>query len=85
MTVKTYDEKCHDLADHFLQDEPHLFTMDHCHRLACAIQATIEDYISDAMPVPKDRPITTYLCPQCKRTSVADRNGTGDPVCVHCH
>lgn len=48
MTVKSYDEKCHDLASIFLEDEPELYTKDHKHYLACAIQTAIEDYIEDA-------------------------------------
>ena len=47
--AKTYDEKCADLADHFLQDEPHLYTQHHTHHLACAIQQAIEDYIEEAI------------------------------------
>ena len=47
--VKTYDEKTCDLAEHFLEGEPELFTMHHTHHLACAIQTAIEDYIADAM------------------------------------
>ncbi len=46
MTVKTYDSKCADLADHFLQDETHLWTDRRVEELALAIQQTIEDYIT---------------------------------------
>lgn len=82
--VKTYDEKSYYLAVHFLHDEPQIDTEDHRHRLARAIQTAIEDYIADVMPVPSGRPITTYLCPKCKQTSVADRDRAGNPICTRC-
>lgn len=45
MTVKSYDQKCYDLAALFLGDEPHLHTTDRCDELAKQIQETIEQYI----------------------------------------
>lgn len=45
MTVKTYDEKSYDLAEHFLSDHPTLNTLDKIHHLALAIQAAVEDWI----------------------------------------
>lgn len=47
MTVKTYDEKSYDLAEHFLSDTPHLDTFDNIHHLALAIQQAVEDWIED--------------------------------------
>jgi hypothetical protein len=46
--VTTYDSECYRLAEHFLQDEPcrddaELYKR-HCHDLALAIQATVEDW-----------------------------------------
>ena len=29
-------------------------------------------------------PIVTYYCPHCQKTSVADRDADGFPVCPHC-
>lgn len=46
MTVKSYDSKCADLADHFLQDMPHLWNDRRIHELALEIQQAIEDYIA---------------------------------------
>lgn len=45
MATKTYDQKCWDLADVFLSDEPHLHTTDRIDGLAKIIQGAIEDYI----------------------------------------
>lgn len=47
MTVKTYDQSSADLAEHFLQDVPSLWTKDRVHRLALEIQQTVEDFIAD--------------------------------------
>ena len=47
MARKTYDEKCWDLANAFLDDEPHLQTADNFNELASLIQSTIEDFIAD--------------------------------------
>ena len=44
--AKTYDAKCADLADHFLQDDPHLWTDKRTEALALAIQQTVEDFIA---------------------------------------
>lgn len=47
MTPKrTFDSKCYDLADLFLEDEPHLHTDARCVELADLIQSTIESYIA---------------------------------------
>lgn len=41
-----YDNKCWDLAEAFLQDEPHLNTEARCDMLAQIIQTAIEDFIT---------------------------------------
>lgn len=46
MTVKTYDEKSYELAEHFLADEPSLDTLDKVHHLALHIQQAVEDWIA---------------------------------------
>lgn len=46
MTTKTYDTKCADLADHFLQDVPHLWNDRRTEELALEIQNVIEMYIA---------------------------------------
>jgi hypothetical protein len=43
--AKTFDEKCLELAEHFLQDEPSLNTEAARTTLATAIQDCIEDEI----------------------------------------
>lgn len=45
MTAKTYDSKCADIADHFLQDLPHLWNDRRVAELAALIQTTVEDFI----------------------------------------
>ena len=30
------------------------------------------------------QPALTFLCPSCKKVSVADRDADGFPVCPHC-
>ena len=45
MTAKTYDSKCADLAEHFLQDVPHLWDDRRVEELAAEIQYTIELYL----------------------------------------
>lgn len=45
MAVKTYDQKCWDLADVFLSDEPHIHDAERTRKLALAIQQAIEDFI----------------------------------------
>lgn len=47
MTVKTYDPKSYDLAEHFLDAEPNLNTNAARHDLACTIQQAIEDWFED--------------------------------------
>jgi arsenate reductase-like glutaredoxin family protein len=42
--IKTFDSKCHDLAEHFSQDE-HL-SKEELHDLACQIQETVESFFS---------------------------------------
>lgn len=44
----SYDQKSHDLAVHFLQDEPNLDTEGGRDDLAKAIQAAVEDWFDDA-------------------------------------
>lgn len=41
----TFDEKCFDLAEYFLEGEPDMATDRNKRRLAAEIQATIEDWI----------------------------------------
>jgi len=43
----TYDSRCSDLAEAFLQDHPHLWTDKRVAGLANIIQQAIEDYIKD--------------------------------------
>lgn len=43
--AKTFDEKCFELAEHFLQDEPGLNTEAAKTTLALAIQQAVEDEI----------------------------------------
>lgn len=45
---KSYDPKCRDLAELFLEDEPHLNTLDRQDDLAAAIQQAIEDWFRSA-------------------------------------
>ena len=42
----TYDEKCYNLAEDFLEDHPHLLTDRRTDELATLIQRTIEDWIA---------------------------------------
>jgi len=42
----SYDVKCYDLAEAFLEDEPHLDTEKRRSELAQIIQTAIEDFIS---------------------------------------
>lgn len=42
----TYDSKCADLAEAFLEDEPHLWNDRRVEELAILIQKTIEGYIA---------------------------------------
>jgi hypothetical protein len=44
----TYDQKCYDLAEAFLLDEPQLSTSADRDALAQAIQSAIEDWIESA-------------------------------------
>lgn len=53
-TVKTYDSKCYDLAEAFLEDEPSLNNAVNRHNLALEIQAAIESeiqYMRDTCPL----------------------------------
>ncbi len=43
--TKTYDTKCYDLAETFLEDSPHLATAKRTEELAALIQTTIEDWL----------------------------------------
>lgn len=45
MTVKTYDSKCADLAENFLQDVPHLWTDQRIKELAAEIRSRVEEWI----------------------------------------
>lgn len=47
-TAYSFDSKCYDLANVFLEDEPNLFTDDGCKELAQRIQQTIENFIEEA-------------------------------------
>lgn len=42
-----FDQKCWDIANAFLDDEPHLHTTDNFNELASLVQTTIEDFIAD--------------------------------------
>jgi hypothetical protein len=42
---RTYDVKCFDLAEAFLEDSPHLATARRTQELAALIQTTIEDWL----------------------------------------
>lgn len=44
--AKTYDTKCFDLADAFLEDVPHLRTPRRTDELAALIQQAVEDFIA---------------------------------------
>ncbi len=44
MTIKSYDEKSYELAEHFLADEPALNTGSNAHQLALCIQEAVEDW-----------------------------------------
>ncbi len=46
--AKTYDAKCFDLAESFLEDEPHFNTEAKRHALALRIQDAIEDFMDEA-------------------------------------
>ena len=46
MGKMTYDIKCYELAEHFLDDEPHLATTKRTCELAELIQQTIEGWIA---------------------------------------
>ena len=43
---KAFDSRCFDLAEIFLEGEPHLATLDKTNELASLIQQTIEDFIA---------------------------------------
>ena len=46
--AKTFDAKCYDLAEYFLEDGPDRFQTAELHRdLACTIQQAIEDWLSE--------------------------------------
>jgi len=42
----SYDSKCYELAEHFLQDSPHINTEATRHRFAQYIQTGVEDWLS---------------------------------------
>jgi hypothetical protein len=46
--MKNYDPKCRDLAELFLEGEPHLNTLDRQDDLAATIQQAIEDWFQTA-------------------------------------
>jgi hypothetical protein len=43
--TKTFDPKCYDVAEFFLEDHPHLNTTKRATELAVLIAETIQDYI----------------------------------------
>ena len=45
--AQTHDPKCHELAEHFLQDTPHIHDRWLVNNMANAIQQAIEDWFSD--------------------------------------
>ena len=48
MTVKTYDSKCYELAEWFLDEAEELNTKSRRHDLALTIQQAIEDWFESA-------------------------------------
>jgi hypothetical protein len=58
MTTKTYDTKCYDLAEAFLEDQPHLNNDRRRDELAALIQSAVEDWINfeDSNYEPPDPP-----------------------------
>ena len=55
--LKTYDPKCYELAEAFLQDMPHLWSKKRAEDLAIEIQETIESYIGDILERYPPRPL----------------------------
>lgn len=47
MVAKFFDTKCFELAEAFLDDEPHANTKANVRELAAEIQTVIEDFIAD--------------------------------------
>ncbi len=58
MNAKTYDQRCYDLAELFLEDQPQLNTERRRDELAALIQSTIEGWINceDSNYEPPDPP-----------------------------
>lgn len=46
--IKSYDPKCRDIAEFFLEDEPHLNTFNRQDDLAATIQQAIEGWFQKA-------------------------------------
>lgn len=67
-TVKTYDQRCYDLAMEFLKEESDLFSALHCHLLALEIQQCIEDEIYFMREKPELYPLLS------KRISLDDES-----------
>lgn len=57
----SYDQRCYDLAEAFLNDEPSLRTDHHKDDLAQLLQTTIEDYIQYELDPNKDEEIELRL------------------------
>ena len=45
--TRTFDPRCYDLVELFLEDEKHLGTEDNCCEAAARVQQTIEDFIAE--------------------------------------
>lgn len=46
-TKKTYDSRCYDLAEVFLEDEAGTVSTNQCEQLAAHIQTAIEDWLEE--------------------------------------
>ena len=52
----TFDKKCYELAEHFLEDEPALNLKANKEELAASIQAAIEDWFEMVRSKERDEP-----------------------------
>lgn len=76
-TVKTYDQKCYDLAMEFLKDEGDLFSALHVHLLALEIQQCIEDEIWFMREKPELYPLLSKKKASLPAEFEFDRDGYG--------
>jgi hypothetical protein len=73
--VKTYDTKSFELAEHFLQDDPGLFTDANTDELAKVIQSASEDWIGTARDNYDPTPYCSYghkIAATCDCGPIAD-------------